>query len=167
MTDDKSVFVVFLDVDGVLNTKTTCVYAPSKMYKGVDDARVKILADSMKHSDVDGVVLTSTWKTLREDDEDYIYLVDKLKQYGIKLLGKTKEKMSRREEGILDYLEANPEIQSFVIIDDQHYGFVDHCKLWDSYIDTQGRGIEHSIFASKTPTIPALLLIDSIAKFSK
>ncbi|MBS7340156.1 MAG: hypothetical protein KIH00_07920 [Lachnospiraceae bacterium] len=39
-------FVVFLDVDGVLNTRTTCERAPSEMYKGIDEARIKILANA-------------------------------------------------------------------------------------------------------------------------
>ena len=35
-------FVVFLDVDGVLNTRTTCQRTPDG-YTGIDDARVVIL----------------------------------------------------------------------------------------------------------------------------
>ena len=37
-------FVVFLDVDGVLNTRTTCQRTPDG-YTGIDDARVSILAN--------------------------------------------------------------------------------------------------------------------------
>ena len=65
--------VVFLDVDGVLNTLTTCANAPSKIHIGVDEARIILLAKAMKETYTDGVVLTSTWKEMREDDEDYIY----------------------------------------------------------------------------------------------
>ena len=36
-------FVVFLDVDGVLNTRTTVQQTP-KGYQGIDDARVEVLA---------------------------------------------------------------------------------------------------------------------------
>ena len=35
--------VVFLDIDGVLNTWTSCVVAPSGQYKGIDASRVAIL----------------------------------------------------------------------------------------------------------------------------
>ena len=40
-------FVVFLDVDGVLNTMTTVQCTPDG-YKGIDDARVKILANAIE-----------------------------------------------------------------------------------------------------------------------
>ena len=159
--------VVFLDVDGVLNTRRTCVHAPSGVYVGVDEARIEILSKAMKETDMNGVVLTTTWKDLREDHEDYIYLVESLDKYGIKVLGKTKEELfTHREEGILKYLESHPEIAEFVIVDDQKFNFEDCSKLWESFIDTQGRGIEHSIAASKTPSIPAILFLDAIKKYA-
>ena len=40
-------FAVFLDVDGVLNTRTTCERSPEG-YKGIDDARVEILSKVLK-----------------------------------------------------------------------------------------------------------------------
>lgn len=159
--------IVFLDVDGVLNTRRTCVHAPSGVYVGVDDARIAILANAMKQVDADGVVLTTTWKDMQEDDEDYIYLVESLDRYGIKVLGKTKEeRFTRREEGILEYLKLHSEIEEFVIVDDQHFGFEDYSLLWESFIDTQGRGIEHAIAASKTPSVPAILFLDAIKKYA-
>lgn len=166
--NQKKSFVVFLDVDGVLNTRRTCVQAPSGIYVGVDDARIAILSNSMKQAGADGVVLTTTWKNMREDDEDYLYLVKSLEKYEITVLGKTKEEwVTRREDGIQKYLESHPEIEEFVILDDQHFGFEDYNKLWESFIDTQGRGIEYSITASKTPSVPAILFLDAIRKYSK
>lgn len=161
-------FIVFLDVDGVLNTRTTCERAPSEMYKGIDDARVKVLADAMNECRASGVVLTTTWKNIRPDNEDYIYLRDSLLKYGIKILGKTEEtKFSERGIGILNYLNSNPEIDEFVILDDQHFDFQDCRKLWENYIDTCGRGIEHSKTASQTPTVTAIVFLDVLKKYSK
>lgn len=158
----KMSFIVFLDVDGVLNTVKTCVHTPQG-YTGIDDARVVLLAKVMKQVGADGVVLTSTWKQMQEDEEDYVYLVKKLDKYGIKILGKTKEERVReREEGVLTYLETHPEIVDFVIVDDQQYGFKDYSKLHDSFIDTKGLGIENSIVSSKTPSVAAILFIDAI-----
>lgn len=154
--------VVFLDVDGVLNTAKTCVHSPQG-YTGVDDARVALLAKAMEQVGADGVVLTSTWKQMQEDEEDYVYLVKSLDKYGIKILGKTKEeRVTEREDGILAYLETHPEIVDFVIVDDQQYGFKHHSKLHESFIDTRGAGIENSIAASKTPSLAAILFLDAI-----
>ena len=160
-------FVVFLDVDGVLNSRTSCARAPSEMYTGVDHLRIEVLAKAMQLNRVDGVVLTSTWKDLEQDHEDYIYLTDNLRKYGIKVLGKTEdESFFRREDGILKYLEEHPGIEEFIILDDQHFGFDDHTCLWENYLDTQGIGIEHAIAASKTPTVTAILFLDGIKRYS-
>lgn len=161
-------FIIFLDVDGVLNTRRTCVHAPSGVYVGVDEARIAILSNAMKQTGADGVVLTTTWKNMREDEEDYIYLVKSLEKYGIKIHGKTKEeRFSQREIGILRYLDLHPEIEEYVILDDQHFGFEDYSKLYENFIDTQGRGIEYGITASKTPSVPAILFLDAIKKYAK
>ena len=158
-------FVVFLDVDGVLNTVKTCVHTPAG-YTGVDDARVALLAKAMKQVGAGGVVLTSTWKRMQEAEDDYVYLVKNLDKYGIKILGKTKEERTiEREEGVLKYLEIHPEIMDFVIIDDQQYGFEHHSKLHESFIDTRGKGIEYSIAASKTPSVAAILFLDAVKKY--
>ena len=155
--------VVFLDVDGVLNTRKTCVHTPSGKYVGVDDARIAILAKAMKQTGAAGVILTSTWKTMKEDDEDYIYLVKNLDKYGIKILGKTQdERIALREEGIRSYLERHPEVEEFVILDDQHYGYKDYNRLYESFIDTQAKGIEHGVAASKTPSVSAILFLEQL-----
>ena len=165
MNNQKITSVVFLDVDGVLNTRTSCVSTPSGAYVGIDEARVLVLAKAMEETYSEGVVLTSTWKNMRNDSEDYIYLIRRLEKYGIKVLGSTKEEKTRqRELGILDYLEEHPEIEDFVILDDQHYGFDSSRKLWESFLDTQGNGIEHVVLASKRPSIQAMLFMDAIRK---
>lgn len=165
MSDTKVSSVVFLDVDGVLNTRTSCVQAPSGIYIGVDEARILVLSKAMKETYTDGVVLTSTWKNMKNDSEDYIYLVKSLENHGIKILGKTEEeRTSQRELGILNYLELHPEIEDFVILDDQRYGFDTNRKLWESFLDTQGKGIENAVLASKKPSVQAMLFLDAIRK---
>ena len=80
-------FVVFLDVDGVLNTRTTCKHTPDG-YTGIDDARVSILSQAIsKYGDTD-IVLTSDWKDMKSTDDDYVYLESKLDKYGLSISGK-------------------------------------------------------------------------------
>ena len=161
-------FIVFLDVDGVLNTRTTCERAPSEMYTGIDESRIKILAEAMYECKASGVVLTTTWKDLSPDHEDYIYLKEGLSKHGIEILGKTKEpNQYQRGIGILEFLKKTPEIDEFVILDDQHFDFTDDQKLWENYIDTCGKGIENSVIASKTPTVTAILFYEAIKKASE
>ena len=51
-------FVVFLDIDGVLNTRTTVKRTPSD-YTGIDDARVKILANAIEKCGGGEIILSS------------------------------------------------------------------------------------------------------------
>ncbi len=160
-------FVVFLDVDGVLNTRTTCERAPSEQYTGIDELRIRILAGAMRECRASGVVLTTTWKNLRPDHEDYIYLKEGLSKKGIEILGKTEDPhVYQRGIGVLNYLDNHQEIDEFVILDDQHFDFEKDNTLWENYIDTGGRGIESSECASKTPTVSAMLFLDAIKELS-
>ncbi len=155
--------VVFLDIDGVLNTWSSCVVAPSGQFKGIDESRVQILKSVIDAGGFDGVVLTTTWKNIRKDNEDYIYMISLLEKYGITIIGQTEDKfLAGREWGILEYIEDHPEVDDFVILDDQHYGFDNHRKLWESYLDTKGLGIEKSEYASDTPSISAILFMDGL-----
>ncbi|MCR5273079.1 MAG: hypothetical protein K6E13_08855 [Lachnospiraceae bacterium] len=155
--------VVFLDIDGVLNTRTSCVAAPSGVVIGIDESRVGVLKKAMDIGGFDGVVLTTTWKNLRKDNVDYLYMTDLLKKHGIQIHGQTEDKfLAGREWGILKYIDLHPEVEEFVIIDDQHYGFDNSSKLWDRYLDKKGQGIENSEYASKTPSISAMLFMDGI-----
>lgn len=118
-------FAVFLDVDGVLNTKTTCQHTPDG-YTGIDDARVKILANAIKMYDCYEVILTSDWKEMGEYDDDYLYLLEKLDLYGLDIAGKTKDQGNNRGEGIINYLKAHPEIDDYVILDDHKFDFMNY-----------------------------------------
>ena len=74
-------FVVFLDVDGVLNSRTTVQRTPDG-YQGIDDARVEVLAGVIRKMGEADIVLTSDWKDMKPNDADYLYLVSKRKALG-------------------------------------------------------------------------------------
>ena len=93
-------FAVFLDIDGVLNTRTTVERTPDG-YKGIDDARVEVLAKAIKKYGGADLVLSSDWKDIKPEDEDFCYLISKLEKQGLKLEGKTIDHWNNRGEGIL------------------------------------------------------------------
>lgn len=112
--------VIFLDVDGVLNCKSTevrCGY-----YLGIDDDKVQRLRRIV---DATGaiIVLTSTWKDYWErkhkEDQDALanYLDRKLRAAGMRILDKTDDEHHDRGAGILRWMEGRP-VESFVILDD-------------------------------------------------
>lgn len=155
-------FVVFLDIDGVLNTRTTVKRTPAG-YTGIDDARVRVLAGTIEKCGGGDIVLSSDWKDLQPTHEDYIYLVSKLEQYGLNISGKTQDSMHRRGVGINDYLEKHPEIEEYIILDDNIFDFRDHKKLWERLLLTNG--IEKAKFASETPAVEAILFLDYLKMF--
>lgn len=89
--------VIFLDVDGVLNTPSS--ERRSGEYIGIDGDKTKLLADIVKRTNAE-IVLVSTWKKYWRKEEklkplqDYsaTYLDEKLKKFGIKAADKTKDK---------------------------------------------------------------------------
>lgn len=156
-------FVVFLDVDGVLNTRTTVERTPD-FYTGIDDARVAVLAKTVRKYENADIVLSSDWKDMKEEEDDFCYLVSKLKKKGLTLAGKTTDHWNNRGEGILKYLELHPEIDDFVILDDNKFDFMDYPKLWERLLITNG--IERAEFASKTPAVETIIFLDYIRLFS-
>jgi hypothetical protein len=156
-------FAVFLDVDGVLNTRTTCQHTPDG-YTGIDDARVEILANAIKMYNCYEVILTSDWKEMDEYDDDYLYLLEKLDLYGLYISGKTVDRGNNRGEGIINYLKDHPEIDDYVVLDDCKYDFEDYGQLWERLLITDG--IERAEFASRTPEVEAMIFMDYIRKYS-
>lgn len=157
-------FAVFLDIDGVLNTKTTCERTP-ELCRGIDDARVEVLAKAMSMYRDAIIVLSSDWKELSPSNEDYIYLVNKLNKYGLSISDKTEDHYYRRGEGIANYLESHPEIDEYVILDDNTFDFEDYGSLWERLLLTNG--IERAECASSTPAIEAILFLDCIREDEK
>ena len=155
-------FVVFLDVDGVLNTRTTCKHTPDG-YTGIDDARVSILSQAIsKYGDAD-IVLTSDWKDMKPTDDDYVYLESKLDKYGLSISGKAPGGRQNRGGGIVAYLEEHPEIEEYVILDDCKFDFEDYKNLWERLLLTDG--IENAKFVTETPAVEALVFMDYIKMF--
>ncbi len=152
-------FVVFLDVDGVLNSRTTVQRTP-RGYTGIDDARVRILADAIEKCGGADIVLSSDWKEMNSADEDYIYLIKKLEKYDLSIAGETQDSNRKRGVGILTYLEAHPEIEEYVILDDCLFDFHDYRKLWERLLLTEG--LEKAQFASQTPAVETILFLDAL-----
>lgn len=155
-------FVIFLDVDGVLNTRTSVQRTP-KGYTGIDDARVELLANAIKKYGGADLVLSSDWKEMKSTDEDYIYLASKLRKYGLLISGQTKDVHHARGAGIITYLEKHPEIEEFIILDDCTFDFMDYGKLWERLLLTDG--LERAQFASRTPAVEALVFMDYLKQF--
>lgn len=133
--EEKSLKAIFLDVDGVLNDAHTPDRAPGG-FIGIDDGMVTQLKRIIDHTQA-VVILTSTWKSeweknREESTVDGKYLEDCLLKHEISILDKTTDHISNRGEGISNYLKDHPEIDNWVVLDDdifydyEKYGIMPH-----------------------------------------
>lgn len=120
--------VIFLDVDGVLNDRTTedrcnaCI--------GVDNSKVFRLAQIVKENDA-VIILSSSWryhwwKKEKETDEQHPlgeYLDKKLASYGIKITDKLPTPGTARGKTIRNWLKEHPEVKTFVVLDDEEFDY--------------------------------------------
>lgn len=151
-------FAVFLDVDGVLNTGKTVISSPDG-HIGVDENRIKILAEVMKKYGGGEIVLTSDWKNVRIGG-DLDYLREKLQKYSLEISASTTDCRRERGQGIWDYLEEHPEVDEYIILDDNRFDFEEFPRLWERLLLTDG--IENASFASKTPAVEAIIFLGYI-----
>lgn len=127
--------LIFLDIDGVLNSETTTLQTKSG-FDLVDIDKVLLLKQLIDETGAK-VVLSSSWRygwvnataeDLVKDNpiyQDFCELRDLLKEYGIVLSYKTRTEMSvpSRATEILGFLKGwgGEEIENYVILDDEPY----------------------------------------------
>ena len=127
--------VIFLDVDGVLNCRSTKDICCG--YVGIDDNKVALLKEIV---DATGavIVLVSSWKEWwtpnpkhkSNQDEMATYLDEKLAKQGLIIRDKTNDGNSfRRGKGILRFIETQKEvgidINKYVILDDEMFDYLE------------------------------------------
>lgn len=131
--------IIFLDVDGVLNTRNT--KDRCGVVIGIEDEKVRRLAKIVSRTGA-SVMLTSTWKygwsaDPRKIDRDGDYLNRKLAKYGLKIMDKVDMGVSVRGYEILQWLDwqirmKKQPVESYVVLDDERFDY-------DLYPEFSGR----------------------------
>lgn len=131
--------VIFLDIDGVLNTDYTRDRCCG--YTGIEDSKVQLLKQLVDVTDAD-IVLISTWRTEYKSGKRGgstrlgHYMVDKLKKYDITIYDKTPNIMWRaRAKEIHTWVEHNTPINRIIILDDEDFYYDD--DLSDYWVCTR------------------------------
>lgn len=124
--------IIFLDVDGVLNSekffedrlKETTSFS-NEIDTDLDLSCFPLLQEIVVKTNAE-VVLSSSWRGLRRVDSNgkqhpyFVELVEKLKEYGIKIFDYTKEVMCMDRSMEIDlWLKENNYIYNYVILDDE------------------------------------------------
>lgn len=109
--------VVFLDIDGVLNSHRSCVayggYPMAVTGRDLamfDEVAVRLVAGIVKAAGAK-VVLSSTWRK----DADWHLIGPAL---GMEIIDRTPVRMGRRGEEIAAWLAEHPEVECYAIVDD-------------------------------------------------
>ena len=138
--------VLFLDVDGVLNTRYTKdrVYGTTKLI-GIEDRYVANLKKIIDVTDAK-IVLTSSWKRwIKIDDQQGQYLKDKLAVFGLEVYDVTEDRGDNRGYGILQYVGHN-NVTRWVVLDDEEFddyrafGIMRHLVKTTWYMEDGGLG---------------------------
>lgn len=143
--------IIFLDIDGVINSNFTDEYTKSGSLF-VDDDKILLLKQLIDETGAK-VVLSSTWRVgwnhlqLGVESQlmhDFVELRDKLWEHGIELYDRTiilDAFMRRRGEEIQAYLDNHNDIDGYVILDDLNGKYLRPCS--SHLVQTsEWRGIE-------------------------
>ena len=135
--------IVFLDVDGVLNSmayfENQKLTPKKEAFSELSDFHLQMLSQIVHSCDA-LIVLTSTWRDLQgsrcqKAEKMYQYLIDSLKKYDMSVFDKVSYIRNNRPLEIVTWLEDQPDRDSihFVSLDDDFskeeyevYGIADH-----------------------------------------
>jgi len=132
--------IIFLDIDGVLNSR---VYDRKRNWNeqtDIDETRLPLIKEIVDATDAK-IVLSSTWrqhwdKDPNRCDVDGRYINKTFAKFGLAIFDKTPylgNTALRREEISKWLKETEQDIEAFVIIDDYRYGWGD---LSDHFVKT-------------------------------
>ena len=132
--------VIFLDIDGVLNN-----FYSSEEYQ-IDEFRLIYLKRIIDATGAKVVLTSSLRKSWNTEDFSLIPTASDLrkkqnelfKKYGIEIYGITPLDSGDTQEGIYSWLKVHPEVESFVVIDDETItckDFIGTRLIKTSYLD--------------------------------
>lgn len=122
--------VIFLDIDGVLNSRAYDRVRNWNEQTDIDETRLPFIKEIVDATDAK-IVLSSTWRQHWEKDQslcdgDGRYINETFAKFGLSVYDKTPDlgiHASRREEINTWLTDTAERIEAFVIIDDYRYGW--------------------------------------------
>ena len=133
--------IIFLDIDGVLNCE--CSDSRCEGYLGIDDKKAEVLREIVDRSNA-AIVLISSWKSgwirdpLSKDEQSRHadYLDRKLRKHHMRILDKTEDDGWNRGHGIIKWLSERPNVDSWVVLDDEVFRDYEACGILSHLVKT-------------------------------
>lgn len=139
--------VIFLDIDGVLNSAAYQAEWGGDPPSNVDETRMPLLCRVLEETGA-VIVLSSSWRRLWHPDPalrapGWKAVGESFDRYGVEVFDRTPDyEGNNRDREVRDWLTAHgDEVESFVVLDDYGYGWGD---LSDRLVQTsyyRGRGL--------------------------
>lgn len=141
--------ILFLDIDGVLNSRAYDCRRNWNDKTNIDETRLPLVKEIVEKTGAE-IVLTSTWRrhldgAMNACDETGEYVVRTFSKHGLRIFSKTPDfgrGASRRDEVAAWLSEHGKTVETFVILDDCAFGWE---ELSPFYIHTNphfGNGLE-------------------------
>lgn len=138
--------ILFLGVDGVLNSNETKELIPDTNFTGIDNKYVKRLKKIVDATDAQ-IVLCSTWRLEKSHGWDHDltgsrkYLQKKLDKCGLRYVSQTPDLSKNgimRGHEIQKWLDNNNDItiDSWIVLDDECFSDYEECKIMEHLIRT-------------------------------
>ncbi|MDL2219574.1 hypothetical protein LJC04_04500 [Ruminococcaceae bacterium OttesenSCG-928-O06] len=128
--------MIFLDIDGVLNSKSYLACAAKSnagSYKHLNPKKILLLKWIVEQSDAD-IVLSSSWKELffhmTPIEPAAKTLLEVLHNHGMNIRDMTPIMGGDRPQEIKHWLSMHPEVTSYVILDDHRYKWGELSPHW-------------------------------------
>lgn len=138
---DSQMKIIFLDIDGVLNSKEFFQNRqPTQGLNEIDEEKVKLLQQIVQATNAK-IVLTSTWRIYDKADKVYQYLVDILAKYDLSIFDCTPWINEDRPHEIAVWLSMWNALRD---VHEHIFGFV---SLDDDFTDKQYAryGMQHQL----------------------
>ena len=128
--------VIFLDIDGVLNSHqylSRTALEDAGIYDELDPEKLKLLKTLVDQTGA-SIVLASSWRELFENMKPLDFVAKNLlaafKEYGLSIYDMTPLLKARRDEEIRHWLSRHAEVEQFVFLDDEHYDWRELGTRW-------------------------------------
>lgn len=140
--------VIFLDIDGVLNSLSYDRSRDWTKQTDIDESRLPLLKRIVDATSAK-IVLSSTWRVhwsadIDKCDSDGKYIAELFAKHGLEVYDKTPDhgfSGDRREE-IVEWLSYEEETERFVIIDDSPFGWNELSAHFVKTDPIRGMGLE-------------------------
>ena len=128
--------VVFLDIDGVLNSYqylSRTSMEDAGIYNELDPQKVNLLQKLVVQTGA-SIVLSSSWREsfecVKPLDAVARNLLEALKEHGLLISSMTPLLTGKRDEEIRQWLTCHTEVELFVILDDEDYDWKELRSNW-------------------------------------